>query len=367
MSELVFFDYDPQRIINEMVADYETLTGRKLYPADPVRLHILFMADVIMHIGAAMNQKAKMNLCRYAIGPYLDAIGEDIYQCERLPAAAAMTTMRFYISEKQQSAINVATGTEVSIGDIVFRTTELASIPPGETYADAKAECTTQGEVGNGYLPGQITTLVKPFLYYERCENLTETNGGTDAETDEAYRERMKISLEQFSVAGPEGAYEYWTKKVSTDIADVKIKSENAGEVDDYVLMKDGEMPSDELKQKIEETLSAKVRRPLTDKVIVKEPGTINYNITLKYFISRENEQSEARIKAQIEEAISEYEAWQKEKMGRDLNNSYLQHLLVQAGAKRAEVTEPVYQAVADTEVAICVVKNVIYGGLEDE
>ena len=53
--------------------------------------------------------------------------------------------------------------------------------------------------------------------------------------------------------------------------------------------------------------------------------------------------------------------------MGRDLNNSYLQHLLVQAGAKRAEVTEPVYQAVADTEVAICVVKNVIYGGLEDE
>jgi len=367
MNDLVFFDYDPQKIINEMVADYEELTGRKLYPADPARLHILFMADVIMHVGATMNQKAKMNLRRYAIGSYLDAIGEDIYQCERLPAAPALTTMRFYISEAQQSAINIAAGTEVSIGEIVFRTTELASIFPGSIYADAKAECTTPGEAGNGFLPGQITTIVKPFLYYERCENLTETNGGADAETDEAYRERMKKSLEQFSVAGPEGAYEYWTKKVSADIADVRVKSEVAGEVDVYVLMADGELPSGELKQKIAEILSAKIRRPLTDKVIVKEPRTVNYNIALKYFISRENEQSEAAIKEQIEAAIDEYETWQKEKMGRDLNNSYLQHLLIKAGAKRAEVTGPAYQAVADTEVAICAEKNIIYGGLEDE
>lgn len=367
MDDIVFFDYDPQKIVDEMIKRYEEKTNRKLSPADPMRMHILFMADIVMHILAVANKKAKMNLRRFSIGEYLDNIGIDIYQCERTQAVPAATTMRFYISEAQQSEINLAIGTEVSVDNIIFKTTELASIKPGTLYADAIAECTTSGEIGNGYLPGRITTIVKPFLYYERCENLSETTGGADVETDEQYRERMKQSLDKFSVAGPEGAYEYWTKTVSSAIVDVKVKSETPGEVDDYALLENGELPSDELLKKIENTVSAKVRRPLTDKVCAKKPNVVNYEIALTYYISREKEKNEAEVKVAIESAIAEYEIWQKQKMGRDLNNSYLQHLLVKAGAKRAEITAPLYGAVADTEVAICNSKNIIYGGLEDE
>ena len=53
--------------------------------------------------------------------------------------------------------------------------------------------------------------------------------------------------------------------------------------------------------------------------------------------------------------------------IGRDINPDELIRCIKEAGAKRAEVQEPVFRAIPDTSVARLVSENVAYGGVEDD
>lgn len=75
-----------------------------------------------------------------------------------------------------------------------------------------KASAVSTGAIANGYKAGDISTIVDPIAYVATMVNLTETEGGADRESDEDFRERIRLAPEHFSVAGPDGAYEYWTK-----------------------------------------------------------------------------------------------------------------------------------------------------------
>lgn len=46
--DINFVETDTEEITNELITQYESLTGRTLYPADPVRVFILWTADVIV-------------------------------------------------------------------------------------------------------------------------------------------------------------------------------------------------------------------------------------------------------------------------------------------------------------------------------
>ena len=57
--------------------------------------------------------------------------------------------------------------------------------------------------------------------------NLTESAGGDDGEPytedgDNMFRERVRLAVNAFSLAGPERAYEYWIKSADSNIIDVK-------------------------------------------------------------------------------------------------------------------------------------------------
>ena len=368
MSDFEFIKVDAQETINEMISEFEAATGRTLSPADPYRAIVLYQANTILMLRAQFNEKAKQNLRRYATGEYLDRIGEDIYCCERLKAGKATTTMRVYISEAQEIAINIAKGTRFIVGEIQFESLNIASVTPGEMYVDVLTQCVEEGTVGNGYVPGQINTIVKPFNLYDKCENITESEGGTDVETDDEYRERMQQSFERYSTAGPEGAYKYYAKSVSTSINDVYvIATEGTGEVDIYVLCKKGELPTDELLELVTEAVNDREVRPLTDNVTVHAPEVVEYDLNVKYYIAAENESQEESLKVAIEEAIEQYKIWQREKMGRDINSSYLSYMVIKAGAKRLEITSPTFTKIKPHEIAICNSATVTYGGIEDD
>ena len=76
---------------------------------------------------------------------------------------------------------------------------------------------------GNGYLPGQIQTLVdiSAIAYYASCANITTSDGGAQTATDEEYYQLLRLSQDALSTAGAMGSYIYWAKTVSTQIADV--------------------------------------------------------------------------------------------------------------------------------------------------
>lgn len=386
--DISFVSTDTEALLNGLIRAYELfherITGkaRKLYPADPVRIFIMWIADIIMQERVIIDTAAKQNVPRYAEGVYLDSLAEIFKDTERLQPQPARTTLRFYLSTPQPSALTIPSGTRATVdGEITFATEDVLTIPPGDSYGDAAAVCitteldpTTGGQItigakGNGFMPGQIKQIVDLYPFYERVENATMSEGGTDTETDEAFYERLRVSMESFSTAGPMGAYEYWTKTASTRITDVKPTSPEPGVADIRVLCENGEMPDTEIIQLVLDKLTGGKDgvRPFTDFVKVSAPNPAPYDIDITYYIPKPRENGAALIQAEVDKAILEYKRWQSEKMGRDINPDEITHRLKTAGAKRVVIRSPVFTVVEDNAVAVIRGANVLYGGVEDE
>lgn len=363
-----FVDTDTDKLVNSLIKSYEMFTGRTLYPADPARLFILWLADIIIQERVIINESAKQNVPRYAQGENLDSLGEIFKDAYRLEAETAKTTFRFYLSAKIPAQQLVPQGTRVTVdGKIIFQTTAHLFIEPGNLYGDIAAECQAVGTIGNGFVPGQITQLIDIFPYYERVENITESAGGAEEESDEAFYSRMRESMESFSTAGPAGAYIYHAKTASPLVADVSATSPERGVADIRVLLKNGELPTEEVLKQVQDALSADRTRPLADFVRISAPDTVPFDIDVKYFLSKDSATSAEVVAVDIENAVGEYVKWQTEKMGRDINPSYLIALLMKTGIKRVEVKKPEYMVLNGNTVAVLNHSDVKNGGVEDE
>ncbi|MFW5433695.1 baseplate assembly protein [Paenibacillus apiarius] len=370
MSDLQFVDDDVTSVSNDIITIYEGLTGRTLYPADPIRLFLMSLASIIVQQRVLINQTAKGNLLRYAQGEKLDAMGE-FTETERLKAAEAMTTVEFRLSMPLVSATIIPAGTRIGPqggdGQLYFSTTEVIEIPAGTQSGSAACKCSISGVTGNGFLPGQLNVLIDPLPFIQSVKNTTTSTGGAAEERDDPYRERIRTAAEQFSTAGPYGAYQYWAKTASSSIVDVAVHSPADGEVVVVPLMQNGELPSSDILEAVNESVNDRKRRPLTDKVTVSKPTQVSYDINLKYWINRDRAAETTSIQAAVTEALNQYKTWQKSRLGRAINPSELVWRVMAAGALRLDVTTPVYTEVGTTQVAKEGTVNITFGGLEDD
>ncbi len=363
-----FVETDVTQLINALIQSYEKFTGRKLYPADPVRLFLLWLADIIIQERVNIDFAAKQNLPRYAEGEYLDSLAEIFRDTSRLPTEPARTTLRFTLSLALETAAIIPAGTRATVdGAIVFATLVDLTIPPGELTGEVAAVCLTAGENGNGFLPGQINQLVDIFPYFERVENVTASAGGADEENDAAFYQRLRESWETYSTAGSLGAYAYYAKSASALIEDVQASSPAPGQVDVRVLLQGGVLPGAEILAQVREILTADKVRPLTDQVTVAAPEAVAYDIDLTYFTQAGSAWSDEAVAAQVEAAVAQFQRWQAARMGRDINPSYLISLLMQTGVKRVEVIRPAFATVAAHQVAQIGQVRIVNGGGESE
>lgn len=366
--DIHFVDTDTNTVVNALIQSYEAFTGRTLYPADPARLFILWVADIIIQERVNIDFSARQNVPRYAEGEYLDSLAELFKDAYRLEPEKAKTTLRFTLSIPLEVATIVPAGTRVTVdGEIIFQTVQALTIPAGDLFGDVEAECQTAGEIGNGVVPGQITQLIDIFPYFGSVENVSESDGGADEESDVAFYERMRESVETFSTAGPLGAYEYYAKSASALIVDVKATSPEPGEVDVRVLLSGGQLPGEEILKEVLDILNADKVRPLTDHVTVAAPETVPYDIDFTYWTQEGGAVSDEKVAENIAAAVRTFKEWQGARMGRDVNPSYLISLLMQAGAKRVKVRSPVDTVVPDNAVAVIGETAVVNGGAENE
>lgn len=226
-----FVDTDSATIMSSLIATYEKITGKTLQPSSPDRLFISWVADLIIKILVKLNYVGNQNIPSSAEGIYLDALGEWIFSLKRKEAQASKCTVRFYITDPQETAISIKAGTRVTdvSQSLVWKTTQDVLIPIGDTYVDAMVQCETTGTIGNGYEKGQINTLidVDNILYFSNLENTTVSDGGAERQTDEEYFQAMRNYADSYSTAGAEGSYIYWAQSVSSEIADVKAVCPN--------------------------------------------------------------------------------------------------------------------------------------------
>lgn len=355
---------------NQMISDFTTkyreITGKdiELSLSNPYRL--ILYAVTLQHYQMYMHldNAAKMNLLKYSRGSFLDQVAA-LRGVQRDKGACAMTTLRFAVDDVMPSAITIPVGTKVSGNGIVFATTEVGEIKAGQETVVIQAQCTELGEKGNGYLPGEISRMVDTIPFVDAATNIKETAGGADEETDDHLADRVYHAPSAYSVAGPADAYAYYAKAANPLIEDVYVSSPAPTEVEVRLSMHGGRLPSEELITNVTEYLSARDRRPLTDKVKVLAPDTVTYNIDLTYYIADAQKAVALEIQKKVQDAIESYILWQNSKIGKDINPSYLTHLIVAAGARRVEINEPVHTVVEKTAIPQIGTKTVTYGGIE--
>lgn len=367
--ENISFEQLQEKMFKDYQDKYREITGTEisLTQADPVRL-MLYSCAMVIYQGYQFEDRAgKMGLLKYSTGDFLDALAA-LKRVNRNPAACAVTTLKFTLSAAVQSEIKVPKGIRVKAGDnLYFETTEEACIAPGSTEAEVPAVCQMEGVAGNGFLPGELKTLVDPLSYNLKVENVTVTSGGAERETDDELAERIYLAPSGYSTAGSADAYRYWVRSYSQMISDCLVKNKSPGEVDIYLMMKDGSVPETDFLMGLENYLSDNSVRPLTDHVVVQAPQVLEYEIEGVYYIRRSDCGMEAAIKERAEKAVHNFALWQKSAIGRDINPSYLIHLLVEAGVKWADIRKPVFTAVPDEAVAVAGGITLEYGGLQDD
>lgn len=391
VPDIDFAVKDPALIQAEVLRDYElrflalTQIAKTLAPGDPTRLVLLVGAHWLVHDRVDIDFTGKHNLLKYARGPFLDNIAA-LYgeRTLRLEEAHATTTLRFTLTQELPFTALVPLGTgATSNGDIVFRTIESGVIAPGEMSVEVRALSVGRGHEYNGFAPGQISTLVDwNQTFAVTVVNTLETTGGSGIEDDEHYRERIWLAPESFSTCGPVGAYEFWAKSAHPEIIDVAVHSapEIAGEVHLYPLMRNGELPTQEILDLVYAECSAEKRRPLTDYVFAEFPLVHEFELELTYWLWLHDQTLAALIGENVRRAVDSWLLWTRSRVGRDIIPTQLIRLIQEAGVKRVAVRRPApgeqeltipsppYTPLAYNEVAIIKGVPVInFGGFEDE
>lgn len=355
LPEVSFVETDPEAIKAEIVSRYENAAGRTLATADPIRIFLLAVADEIIQQRVLINMAAQSNLLSYATGEYLDALGEYLL-VSRLPASKAVTNIRFTLSQALEEVYVIPAGTEITNGIVTFATDEELVIAAGDLTGDVSASCTVAGVAGNGYLPGQISTIVMPMTFVDLAENTNATYGGADIESDEDYAERIRLAPNSFSVAGPIKAYVFYTQSVSSAIIDVSVDSPTPGVVNVYPLLEGGVIPDQTLLDKVLEKLSAEDVRPLTDDVHALQAEAVTYTINVRYFIKNSDKNKAETIRTNVAAAVENYRLWQQGKIGRDIVPAELVRAVMNAGAARLDNTlsPNAFRELTKTQVAQC-------------
>ncbi len=376
-TEYQFVPTDPDAVLAEVTQVYEEVNGIKVYPASPDKLHLCWLASILVQERSLENHIGNQNLPSRAEGEDLDGLGDLSHALERPQAKPARCTERFYISQAQSAPIWIAAGTRVTdaAGRLVWETVDEVCVQPGETWAEADVRCQTAGTAGNGCVPGQLNKLVDLYDYCAGCANTTASDGGADEASDQEYYELMRASMDGFSTAGAAGGYIYFAKRVSTQIADVVANTPSDGVVKIYTLMQGGAPAGAEIKKAVLDACDAGVRRPLTDHVLAGDAEVVNYDIRGTYYLQDGASLSAAEAEAAVQNAVAQYTGWQSARLGRDINPSRLISLLMQTGIKRVELTAPVFTVLRDgseknapaPQVAVVQTVQLQNGGYENE
>ena len=374
-TEHQFIPTDTGEVVALLTALYEKITKTTVHPASPEKLFIQYMANIIIQERVLNNYTGNQNVPSRAEGENLDALAELTHIKGRPEAKPAVCSVRFSISEAQDTAILIPAGTRVTdpANTLIWETEADAYVPIGETSVELSVRCQTAGTVGNGYAAGQINTLVDVYDYYSECVSTTESGGGSNVPDDDEYYELMRASMDSFSCAGARGGYIYWAKQVSTEIVDVMANSPLPGEVKIYVLMEGGTLAGEEMKNKVLAACSEDTKRPLTDHVCVEDAEVVPFDINFTYYLQTGRTKSAAEVAAAVNEAVEQYKEWQCAKLGRDINPDELREYLYHTGIKRIELISPTFTALRDgrdkkvPQVARVGTITITNGGYEDE
>jgi phage-related baseplate assembly protein len=348
-----FLITDTATILNEIIADFETRTGRVLQPAHVERLLLNSLAYRESLVRHAIQYSAEQNLVEFANGLSLDFLG-DLVGVTRLASSFAQCTLEFTLVDGHGGSL-IPRGTRVATNDgrVAYSTTEDIVVDALDTTATVTAEANIAGAIGNGYIAGQVTQLLDPLSYVSSVTNTTETDGGADQESDVELRERIQLAPGRFSNAGSRGAYEYFARSANPSIIDVAVGSVDPGTVQIYILMNDGEDTPPEVVDQVLAACNDERVRPLTDLVTAFGATAVEYEIefTIRLYTYADAVTTQAAAQSAVDALVLA----KRQNLGQDVPLSQVIEALMVPGVYSAEPTTSFSDVVVEfAEFAKC-------------
>jgi len=363
-----FTETDPDEIESTVLADYEGRASRTLFDGDPVRLILETMAYALARQRAEIQGAAEQNLVQFATGDNLKFLAE-LYGLSRKPAQPAETTLEFRTDGSPASSdIQIPKETKVATedGSVEFATGVAATLESGDTSIQVEATATEAGADASGLISGQVSSIVNPIAGIAEAENVMQTTGGADEESDEGLRRRARKAPETFAAAGPKEAYREHVRQALRNVEDVAVLSPTAGRVEVYVLKDRGTLPTAGELADVESALSAESVRPLTDSVSAEPPIEVPYDIDAEYVAFNRYQDEEEELKSRVSATVDGYVTWQRRRIGRGVRPQELEgRIWGVEGVKRVSVTSPSVQALNRKEVASLSARSVSLSGYE--
>lgn len=367
LPDITFAEKDPKEIQAQMATGFYDKSGRELGDADPIMTIFNVVTAQMVGIRTVIDFIGKQNLLAYSKGKYLDQKNLD-FDLRRFTAVKAAVTIRFSLNQIQQKDVVIPMGTKVTADSkVYFEVPEDTVVKLGASFIDITCLANVGGEIGNSYLPGTIVTQFNPLPFIGGVLNLDISAGGVDTESDSAFRERRLVAPHALSTAGPDKSYEYWARTASSSIIDVEPYSPTPGVVQIIPLMTDGRFPTQAELDLITKACRPDDRRPLTDKVESVKPIAVNYVIRLTYWISSKAEMDTSQIQANVKAAIDKFVYLTKTKLGRAINPSVLENMIMAAGARRVSIESPVQKELTSLQVGNNSNCDIAYGGIEKD
>ena len=378
--DIDFVETDPRAIEAGIISGFEEAAREAGQPVslasgDPRRLFLLSLAARMIQERVIQNRTARQELVKYAEGAALDNLlafwGPP---GKRLEASSAKTTLKFTLPAVMSSAVVVPAGTQVGTSDkIAFATDTEAVIQAGQTSVTVTAAAIEPGTAHNGYTPGQVTHIQNwDVSFAVAATNTTESGGGADRETDQAFRDRGYLLPMNVAVCGPADRYKLLAKTANPGIVDVSVwnreehtgNERDAGTVMINPLMAGGKLPTQAVLDDVYAIVTRRDLKPIADKVIVEAPTVVDYTIDLTFFIDRVDSISAESIRNSVTQAVNGFVNDTRIQLGVDINVTDLIARIRNAGALRVTVKSPKQTVVPVNEVAIPTDVTVNYGGL---
>src|SRR5260370_1101641 len=194
---------DPNNILADMIAEFESASGRILQPAQVERVLLNVYACRESLVRNAIQFAAEQNLLAFASFPMIDYLGQ-LLSVSGPASQPAVTTIQFPLTSALTVPFLIAAGTLIGTNDghFAFATSARITIPAGVTTASVAATATAPGAAANGYLPGQVNVQLSPSALIASATNTATTAGGSAPETDDHMRTRIQATPNQFSDDG---------------------------------------------------------------------------------------------------------------------------------------------------------------------
>lgn len=283
-------------IYERMKKKYEQESGAQFDEASDIAIRLKVLAGEIYNANVNMEWIKNQMFVETATGERLDYLARQ-RGLERKPAQKAQGEITFYISEPIDHTIIIPKGAVAATAEEIprrFVTTEDEEITQGTTFVSVYAEAEKAGNSGNAVY-GAVTVAVDVPSEIEWVKNREAYVGGTDEESDEELRERIRDSYLRLP-NGTNAAYYEQLALTVDGIAKVKAvgKVRGNGTVNVYV-SGDGKEAVSTAVKKAQTLISSK--RELNVDVQVVNASLVDFNLDVTVYKREEFSDSEIRQK----------------------------------------------------------------------